>query len=218
MAIGSIFGTLSGKIGNVVVYERNGKQIVRSNPEQRDPKTPAQLAHRMKFSLANKGMSPLNKIIKLGYRNSEKNYRKLVGVAYHTAIVGEYPDFALDYSKIQVAEGDLQLPANIKMSYEEGSNIVSFNWDPQIEVPVRNSRHDDHVDIVCLNSGIMQVENVFNVAKRSDGNVLFQLPTGWELKSSHFWIFLTSYDLGSNSNSLYLAINNQLLPNKSLIL
>lgn len=60
MAKGSIFGTLSGKIGNVVVYERNGKQIVRSNPKQRDPKTPAQLAHRLKFSLANKGLSPLN--------------------------------------------------------------------------------------------------------------------------------------------------------------
>ena len=39
MAQGNIFGMLSGKIGSVVVYERNGKQIVRSNPKQRDPKT-----------------------------------------------------------------------------------------------------------------------------------------------------------------------------------
>ncbi|MDD4698150.1 MAG: DUF6266 family protein, partial [Fermentimonas sp.] len=206
MAKGSIFGTLSGKIGTVVVYERNGKQIVRSNPEQRDPKTPAQLAQRMKFSLVNKGLSPLNNVIKIGFKNSEKNYRKLVGEAYHNAIVGEYPSFSLDYSKIQVAEGDLQLPDNIKMSYEEGSNIVSFNWDPEIAVPARKSRPDDHVNIVCLNSKYLAEVHTFNVARRSEGKAYFEFPKGWEPKDLNLWVFITSYDLMDNSNSLYFSI------------
>ncbi len=59
----------------------------------------------MKFSLSNKGLSPLNKIIKIGYKNSDKNYRKLVGEAYHNAIVGEYPNFTMDYSMIKVSDG-----------------------------------------------------------------------------------------------------------------
>ena len=80
------FGKLSGKIGPVIIYERNGKQVVRANTKPRDPKTPSQLAHRMKFSLANKGMSPLNSVIKVSYRNSKKDFRKLVGEAYHNAI------------------------------------------------------------------------------------------------------------------------------------
>lgn len=208
MAKGSIFGTLSGKIGTVVVYERNGKQIVRSNPEQRDPKTPAQLAQRMKFSLVNKGLSPLNNVIKIGFKNSEKNYRKLVGEAYHNAIVGEYPSFSLDYSKIQVAEGDLQLPDNIKMSYEEDSNIVSFNWDPEIAVPARKSRPDDHVNIVCLNSKYLAEVHTFNVARRSEGKAYFEFPKGWEPKGLNLWVFITSYDLMDNSNSLYFTLSD----------
>lgn len=210
MAQGSIFGTLSGKIGNVVVYERNGKQVVRSNPKQKDPKTPAQLAHRMKFSLVNKGLSPLNKIIKIGFKNSEKNYRKLVGEAYHTAIRGEYPNFSMDYSKVQVAEGDLQLPSNIKIITDEDSGVVNFTWDTQLALPHLNSRHDDYMNIVCLNSDILQEKHAFNVAKRSEVKATFELPKGWDYKSVHFWIFLTSYDLENNSNSLYLAVDNQL--------
>lgn len=208
MAKGSIFGTLSGKIGNVVVYERNGKQIVRSNPKQRDPKTPAQLAHRLKFSLANKGLSPLNNVIKIGFKNSEKSYRKLVGEAYHNAIIGEYPNFSMDYSRIQVAEGKVQLPSNIQMSYEEGSNIVGFIWDTQIADTAINSRPDDHVNIVCLNSIFLAEMHTFNISKRSDGKAFFELPIGWKPEDLNFWIFITSYDLSENSDSIYLSISH----------
>ncbi len=210
MAKGSIFGTLSGKIGTVVVYERNGKQIVRSNPKQRDPKTPAQLAHRMKFSLVNKGMSPLNKIIKFGYRNSEKNYRKLVGVAYHTAIVGEYPDFALDYSKIQIAEGDLQLPDNVTIKAEVGNNIVSFCWDPQMANRSQPGRESDMVNIVCLYESFPVAENLLNTARRSDGNATIDIKSKlglsdeWNPSELHFWLYLSSNDLTQNSDSVYV--------------
>lgn len=205
MAKGSIFGTLSGKIGTVVVYERNGIQVVRSNPKQKDPKTPAQLAHRMKFSLINKGLSPLCKIIKNGYKNSEKNYRKLVGEAYHNAVIGEYPNFKLDYSRVQIAEGDLQLPSGVIIESEENSKIVSLNWDPQIAVPAQKSRDDDLVNIVCLNSDCLAEEHAYSVAKRSEGKAYFELPSGWEPNDLHFWIFLTSYDLEDNSNSFYVT-------------
>jgi hypothetical protein len=112
----------------------------------------------------------------------------------------------------------LQLPANVKISTGEDFSVVNFSWDPQITVPAKNSRHDDHVNIVCLDSGILQETHAYNVAKRSEGKATFVLPKGWLLKTSHFWIFLTSYDLENNSDSLYLNINNQPLANKSLTL
>lgn len=205
MAQGNIFGKLSGKIGSVVVYERNGKQIVRSNPKQRDPQTPAQLAHRIKFSLVNKGLSPLNKMIKIGYRHSNKNYRKLVGEAYHNAIIGEYPNFELDYSKIEVAEGELQLPANVAIKAEADSNMVTISWNTQIDDRTLQGRPDDQVNIVCMDSVNLNSTYWLNVAKRSDGKATFKLPIGWIRESSHFWIFLTSYDLLMNSYSLYIS-------------
>lgn len=206
MAKGSIFGKLSGKIGNVVVFERNGVQVVRSNPKQKDPETPAQLAHRTKFSLINKGLSPLCKIINVGYRNSEKNYRKLVGEAYHNAVIGEYPDFKLDYSRVQIAEGKLQLPANVAIKTEEGSNTVALSWDPIIAERSQPGRESDLVNIVCLNSDCLTEEHTYNAARRSEGKTTFELPVGWKLKDLNFWLFLSSYDLSENSNSMYLSI------------
>ena len=88
----SIFSKLSGKIGPVTTYVLNGKQVVRTNTIPHDPKTPKQLAHRMKFALVNKGLSPLNRSIKLGHRGDTNAYRLLVGTAYKEAILGEYPE------------------------------------------------------------------------------------------------------------------------------
>ena len=109
----SIFGGLSGKIGQFVIYEMNGKQVVRSNTKPNNPKTPAQMAQRAKFSMACKGMSPLNNVIKIGYKNSDINFGKLISMAYHNAISGIYPDLEFDYSKVSVAKGKVQLPSNI---------------------------------------------------------------------------------------------------------
>ena len=124
----SFMGGLSGKIGPVVVYMRKGQQIVRSNNTPKDPKTPKQLAHRMKFSLSNKGLSPLNKAIKMGHRGDTEAYRKIVGKAYHEAIVGEYPEFTIDYSKIKIADGELQSITDVKAEFDSTENTVIFNW------------------------------------------------------------------------------------------
>ena len=50
---------ITGKLGNVSLYvDKHGRQIVRTVRKAKDPKTPKQLAHRAKFALVNKSMSP----------------------------------------------------------------------------------------------------------------------------------------------------------------
>lgn len=202
----SILGGLSGKIGPVVTYVRNGKQVVRSLPTPNDPKTQKQLAHRMKFSLVNKGLSPLNSAIKLGYRNDSNVYRTLVGKAYHEAITGDYPNFTFDYSKIQIAEGTLQLPANISIERGIDEHTVIFSWDSQIEKPSNGSRNDDRVNIVYLNESLSGAGQLMSAAKRADGRALLHIPNGWKPEETLFWIFLTSPDLQLNSDSHFVKL------------
>lgn len=206
----SMYGKLSGKIGSVTTYVRNGTQIVRAVTIPRDPKTPKQLAHRMKFSLVNRGLSPLNSSIKLGHRGDTKAYRTLVGKAYHEAIVGEYPNYSLDYSKIQIAEGKLQLPADIKIKFDANSNSALFKWNEQISDSQTPGNDNDQINIVVFNVKYNSVNHISDVAKRSVGNVLIDLPIGWEPGDTHFWVYFSSYRLQMNSGSVYLRVSDML--------
>ena len=199
----SFFSKLSGKVGNVNTYILNGKQVVRANPIPNDPKTPKQLAHRMKFALVNKGLSPLNRSIKLGHRGDTNAYRSLVGKAYREAIVGEYPNFALDYSKIKIAEGKLQLPAEIKMELDDENRAVNFTWEAKIATSQNPAKANDQINIVAFNVKHNVVDSFSGVAKRSDGNVSIDLLKGWTLDDTHFWIYFSSHSLQMNSGSLY---------------
>lgn len=199
----SFFSKLSGKVGNVNTYILNGKQVVRANPIPNDPKTPKQLAHRMKFALVNKGLSPLNRSIKLGHRGDTSAYRSLVGKAYREAIVGEYPNFALDYSKIKIAEGKLQLPAEIKMELDDENRAVNFTWEAKIATSQNTAKANDQINIVAFNVKENIVDSFSGVAIRSDGKASITLPRGWNLEDTHFWVYFSSFSLQMNSGSLY---------------
>ena len=200
----SFFSKLSGKVGNVNTYILNGKQVVRANPIPNDPKTPKQLAHRMKFALVNKGLSPLNRSIKLGHRGDTNAYRSLVGKAYREAIVGEYPNFALDYSKIKIAEGKLQLPAEIKLELDDENRAVNFTWEAKIATSQNPAKANDQINIVAFNAKENIVDSFSGVAIRSDGKASITLPRGWNLEDTHFWVYFSSFSLQMNSGSVYV--------------
>jgi hypothetical protein len=201
----SFFSKLSGKIGNVTTYVLNGKQIVRSNAIPHDPKTPKQLAHRMKFALVNKGLSPLNSSIKLGHRGDTYAYRSLVGKAYREAIVGEYPNFKLDYSKIKIAEGGLQIPADIKMDFDGIAGFVVFTWVGISLASHIEAKGADQLNVVVFNAKHNVVNSFLGIARRSDGMAKFALPDGWLKDDLHFWTYFMSYSLQMNSDSVYVV-------------
>lgn len=200
MAIIKSNGEISGKIGPVSVYQtKHGTQVVRSYSKPNDPKTPKQLAHRQKFSLVSKGLSPLCKIIQRGFKGDVRAYRKVLSIAYREAITGEYPNFKLDYSKIKIAEGDVPLPANIKVEVDEDSRadsqVVCFTWD--------SDNRRDSVNIICLNEEAMEAKQHLNVVGVAYGEVSIELPKGWEASDTHLWLYLTSVNY-MNSSSIYL--------------
>ncbi len=202
MAIIKSNGEISGKIGPVSIYKTKfGTQVVRSYSKPHDPKTEKQLAHRQKFALVSKGLSPLCKIIQHGFKGDVRTYRKVMSIAYQEAVLGEYPNFKLDYSVIKIAEGNISLPANIKAEVDKGSlagsHTVDFSWDP--------NKRRDRVNIVCLNEKTMKAKQYQGVARRADGEASIELPEGWEVSDSHFWIYLTSVDF-KNSSSIYLNV------------
>ncbi len=205
MARIKISGIISGKVGNVSIYEtKHGTQVVRSITKAHDPKTPKQLAHRMKFSLVNKGLSPLNHIIKSGFNGDSRTYRAQISKAYYEAIEGEYPNFTLDYSKVQISEGELNLPDDITLKIDHNSRLVIFSWNPNINNDSKNGSSKDRVKIICLNEISKQTVELNTVVRRSAGEASIELPEGWVPSDTHFWVYLKSNESEMNSDSIYL--------------
>lgn len=220
---------LSGKIGPIIAYvTKSGKQVFKRYTVPKDPKTPKQIASRMRFGLANSAASPLNEAIKRGFINRHNAYRKTVSDVLKYAIMGEYPNYSVDYSKIKIAEGELQRLAGVAMTIEEVSATVTFSWDPQLIGSSNSGHSDDQVNIVCLNEEIQKAKSYVNRAKRSDGKAIIDLnkligintacnitnssdnnispynSVGNNTEALHFWLYFTSPDQKQNSDSVYV--------------
>lgn len=205
---------ISGKIGPIVAYKtKYGKQVYREYFVPNDPKTPKQLAYRMKFSLANSGLSPFLKFIKEGHNQNDNAYRSVISLVLREAILGEYPNFSIDYSKIPLSDGKLKLPEDITASIQ--NNSLQISWNPEITgLPTRN-RSDNKMNIVCFDESLQKVFAMYNVARRGDGVVNIDINEILEQEDSsqtinkddlRFWIYFSSMDGKDNSGSWYVEV------------
>lgn len=194
----------SGKIGDIVTFERNGTQVIREYVIPKDPKSPAQLAQRMKCEVANKGLSPLKNKIKRGHIGNSKAYRSAIGNAMKYCIVGEYPNLSLNYSLVQIAEGKLQLPQNISFNAGTKTNTFNISWDSKLIFPDKPGKPNDNMNIVYFNEKLSVSKLLCDAPIRSEGKAYLRIPDNWEINDTHIWIYMTSYDLLHNSDSVYL--------------
>lgn len=202
----SHWGDLSGKLGPIVTFVRNGKQYARLHTIPRDPRTPAQLAQRAKLSLVNKGLAPLNQVIKKNFKEGNIAYRSLVGQTIREFVVGDYPDLTIDYSKVPISEGRVLLPENLTAIRQPDSTQVTFTWEAQQPPPSKWSNENDVVKMLFLNPSTLTVFKPSRIVKRSHGTVTVELPGEWDLPRIHCWVYLTSLDLQHHSDSLYVNL------------
>ena len=190
---------LSGRVGPVVVYTtKYGAEVIRKHVIPKDPKTPKQLAYRMKFALVSSCLSPFSSIIKDGYTQKRGAYRTVISNALREAIEGEYPNFSINYSKIQLTDGKLNLPSNIDASIQNNSLILT--WDSQTKGHSARNRSDDRVNIICFDESKKEVFVKYNAASRGDGELNIDINT----ENLHLWIYLSSKDGKDCSGSEYV--------------
>ena len=205
---------LSGRVGPVVGYTtKYGTEVLRKHVIPKDPKTPKQLAYRMKFALVSSSLSPFSKIIKDGYNQKSGAYRAVLSKALREAIEGEYPNFSINFSKIQLTDGKLKLPSKIDAYLQNNSLIIS--WNPQTKGQPALNRSDDKLNIICLDESTNEVFVKYNAASRGDGEVSIDINKLLKRDSEsqtinfeklHFWLYLSTKDWKDNSGSEYIEI------------
>lgn len=127
-----ILGGFSGAVGTVIgSTNKNGDDLIRvKNKKKRTSNTARQVNQRTKFGMVLEFMTPLNPLVKIGCREvsgdgmNPLNYA--CKTALSTAVIGDAPDFTLDYSKVLISKGKVAQPTDTTAELTAG--VVNFNW------------------------------------------------------------------------------------------
>ena len=190
----STFGAISGKHGSAVaVTRKDGTTYIRIYTKPSNPRTDKQQAHRAKFALSSKALVPFNPIFKetIGITNGISAARSY---AFKNAIVGEYPNFSVDYESLMFSFGSLEKLNNASATSNDG--IVTINWDFQ---KMYNCHGDDNVNLVVFNKECNQALHIKDVACRSDKVSKIDIQDSWADSELYFWAYVTSGDNISDS-------------------
>lgn len=200
-------GLLSGKLGQTVYYVTpDGKQHCRAHVIPKNPRTPAQMAHRGRFAITNRSLKSLSHIIRQGYGNDPAAYTSVVGHAMKEAVEGDYPDYRFNYGKVQLCRGTLHLPATAGMSYQPATREVHFQWEVPPATLDYKGNLNDIVHVIAFHAGSFPEVHTLLAGYRCDGSYRYTLPYHWQAELTHFWLHLRSYDLKKQSDSRYLTL------------
>lgn len=197
---------ISGRIGDKIYCVRDGISYVRSLPKK-STKTPTekQLIHRAKFSMVMGFLFPIISILNESYRriNPKKTGTKMtVTQIFEHALIGEYPNFEIDYSKANLIRGNLFPPLGT-MTYVSGSNELDFTWTLGHGF-CENVKDEMWPLIHC--STLNEFWYDFNLGiRRGDEFCTIRIPEAFVGHEIHVWLAYHSNERRAFSNSRYMG-------------
>lgn len=196
---------LSGKFGNLVFVQRQGKTYVRRAPQRRkDSSTPAMLLNQQRFAqiMSFCGLFKDSLIPKVWKQAAEGSsgfrlFQKVNSPAF--APDGTLPDVA----KIQLSTGKLTLPQGMKVARKTaGSYLIEVSWS---EDPDLGGIHlQDELMAITAGGGKYSDIIVPGITRGSLGGTI-ELP-GEPAPASHIYLFFGSKDGNNYSPSVCFEI------------
>jgi hypothetical protein len=202
-----ILGGINGKIGDAEGYIRNGIAYVRAKRRKSNkPPTEKQLAGRQKMALVNRFINTMTAFVGAGFELvakgqafSANNAAKSYQLKY--ALEGEYPDLAVNYSKVKLSSGKLQ-PAE-GAAVKVLVNGLKFTWECQAiaERVYYQSTAMLLVHCPALNLSFYDLSGL----KRIAGEQLIELPLDFNGHSLHCYISFVTDDRKMIADSVYVG-------------
>ncbi len=199
-------GTFSGKVGSVIGASWRGIHYLRGLAKKsKVPPTEAQVAQRLRFALVTKFLSPLQGILAVGFRHVRRHTAAQFNMAVkrniEQAVVGEAPDFTLDYPAITLSVGNLFIPLTNTIEVVEES--ITLTWDPAPNQFGGSS--NDVAYIVVYNVERQLFITTETPVTRGNGMAVVEVPVPFAGQSGHAWMFFASHNGKKVSNTVYLG-------------
>jgi hypothetical protein len=118
------------------------------------------------------------------------------------AIIGAYPDYAIDYSKVLISRGNVRaaLSPSIRLS---NSCEIEFSW--VYNARDYNAYSDDNAVLVVYNSTKYEVITAMDGNRRIDESQAITLPPSFAGDRVHCYIAFQNYNQKVISDSLYIG-------------
>lgn len=131
-----LLSQLSGKLGNLVIYQLNGKTIVREKPKWKTPykATEHQKMHQRKFKEVYSKLRPLKILLDFGFsefiEGNKKGIHLAMSHALKQACYFEGEQVKIDYKSLLLSSG--QVAGVNKLGTEKlGNNTLRLSWESQ---------------------------------------------------------------------------------------
>jgi len=201
-----ILGGFSGKVGNVVGGNWKGIDYMRVKPASvANPQTEGQVDQRTKFSTVLQFLQPLRGFLKVGFRGyaiKMTEFNSAMSYNVKNAIIGEYPDYVIDYENALISRGGLTGALNPTVN-SPGAGQVLFNWaDNSLD---GNANATDKAMVLVYNPARNEAVYVTNGSARNTGTHTLTVPDQYSGDTVYAFIAFISEDGKSVSNSKYVG-------------
>jgi hypothetical protein len=178
MAIQKSMIKFSGKIGDELVgfksYKKHGLRKYNGNP--RVPNTLPQRQVKSSFAVAVASVKPIVPVVRLGFAHATNGtmsaYNACVKYTVKNAVIGDYPNYEVDYEKVRISVGNLAGGGEAKMTYANATCV--FTWD---EGSIEGA--SDMVLLAVVNT--TQNEAAIDLtAMREDKTKSISVPSNWK--------------------------------------
>lgn len=199
--VSSTFGKISGKHGSAVAAVRkDGLCILKEYRVASNPNTVGQKNQRGKFGFVMKEINCMRSVFTRTF-GGQYGINKVVASAMKTAVMGVFPDFTLDYSKLIIATGSLYSTSKVSLDRLNGNSWI-ITWNTEF---YNDGSPTDQVHVVILNPKTKFAMGRYGCAGRSAGMVEIEVPSGWAESEIHAWIYFTSPEGNRQSTSQYIG-------------
>ena len=200
---GGLFGSHKGKLGKLVSYKILDKDVVRTVGEMPDnPPSEKQLPIRQGTAIVTAFLKPILPFIRIGFQLAPERfkmyaYNRATSILKKTALIGAYPNISIDYSKVLVAEGDLNPAENAVVEKVEGG--LKFTWDKSTAWP----EHTEQVMMMAYFPELQEAIFITSGARRSKGEDILEIkPSRIDAKMETYIAFIAD-DRSSVATSTY---------------
>lgn len=202
-----ILGGVSGKIGNIVGFQWRGRNLLRTNPRLNKRKaSTAQQLQREKFGLVSSFVNKVRDVVNLYSTDLQIHHKKITGkeqlisllMKQCITILEGTPYLVLD--RILLAIGTL--PAATEEQFQQhDAHTFLFTWNTGLTNIL--SQPEDQITLLAYHDKWDEFYILQKIGTRQEGQLLFTLPSHWEIERLHFWSIWESAEEKRNSTSQY---------------
>ncbi|WP_439488521.1 DUF6266 family protein [Algoriphagus sp.] len=190
----NVLGSISGKLGNTVIYKRKGKLVIKGKPVKSSvAPSEKQLYHRAAFKLAQDFLVPMRAELELGFAKpnpaQSQGFNRALSVALKTAVLNEAGSPVLYPEKVKTSEGDLLGVESPQVQWV-GGNLLEVSWSPNAFMG--HAKESDRLFVVAYDPGMKRKWSVVQGNYRKTGLQQVQFPWSGDLQGK-FYIYLSFY-------------------------